>query len=343
MQFYFFIFLFFILYLLIINFSLKKLNICLDKEVSGEKHKSLLRANSSVPLSGTFYFLPIILILFFKIDLNIIIFCSLLFGLGLSADLKIITSYKLRLILQFLFLAGLFTLTEDIVIDTRISFFNDLMNYDLIRILLCTFFFMVLINGFNLIDGTNCLCSLNFLIIMIFIFLLINKLEINYINNEIIILVISSTLFIIFNFFGKNFLGDGATYGVGFILGYILLNISLKDYNISPYFIANLLWYPAFENLFSIIRRNVLKKNNYLPDNDHLHHLIFRFYKKKIFKKNDFLLSSIIGISINFILLIIYVVGYKYYNYTNIQVILIFCGIILYLLSYYLFKKKLVK
>ena len=296
MQFYFFIFLFSIFYLLIINFSLKKFNISLDKEISGEQHKSLLRKNSSTPLSGTFYFLPIILILFFNIDIRIIIFCSLLFLLGLAADLKIITSYKLRLILQFLFISGLFFFSEDIVIDTRISLINDLMNYDLIRILLCTFFFMVLVNGFNLIDGTNCLCSLNFLLIIFFIFLLINKSNINYINNEIVILGISSLIFIIFNFFGKNFLGDGATYGVGFILGYILLNISLKDYNISPYFIANLLWYPAFENLFSIIRRHVLEKNNYLPDNDHLHHLIFKFYKKNFFKKDDFVLSSIIGI-----------------------------------------------
>ena len=341
MQFYFFIFFFLTFYLLIINFSLKKLNISLDKEISGEKHKSLLRKNSSTPLSGTFYFLPIILILFLNIDIRIIIFCSLLFLLGLAADLKIITSYKLRLILQFLFISGLFFFSKDIVIDTRISWINDLMNYDLLRILLCTFFFMVLVNGFNLIDGTNCLCSLNFLLIIIFIFLLINKKNINYINNEIVILGISSLIFIIFNFFGKNFLGDGATYGVGFILGYILLNISLKDNNISPYFIANLLWYPAFENLFSIIRRNVLEKNNYLPDNDHLHHLIFRFYKKNFFKKDDFVLSSIIGISINLILFLIYLVGYNYYNFTNIQVMLIFCGIILYLLSYYFFKKKL--
>ncbi len=343
MQFYLLIFFFLIFYLLIINFSLKKTDVCLDKEISGEKHKSLLRQNALVPLSGTFYFLPISLILFFNIDIMLVIFCSLLFILGLVADLKIITSYKIRLILQFLFFSSLFILSKDITIDTRISFIDHNMNYDLVRVLLCTFFFMVLINGFNLIDGTNCLCSLNFLVITIFIFLLTNKLNINYMNSEILILGISCFIFVLFNFFGKNFLGDGATYGVGFILGYILLNISLKDYNISPYFIANLLWYPAFENLFSIIRRNVSKKNNYLPDNDHLHHLIFKFFKKNFFKENNFMLSSIIGISINLILFLINLIGYNYYNSTNIQVMLILCGIILYLISYYLLRKNLVK
>ncbi len=341
MQLYLFIFFFFILCLLIINSILKKLNISLDKEIKGEKHKSLLRSNASIPLSGTFYFLPISLVIFFNIDIMIVIFCSLFFLLGLAADLKIITSYKTRLILQFLFFTVLFFLIKDVTIDTRISFINDLMNKDLVRVLLCTFFFMVLINGFNLIDGTNCLCSLNFLIITIFIFLLSKKLNINYMDDEIIILGISIFIFVLLNFFGKNFLGDGATYGVGFILGYVLLNISLIDNNISPYFIANLLWFPAFENLFSIIRRNISKKNNYLPDNDHLHHLIFKFYKKNFFKKNNFLLSSIIGISINLILFLINFVGYSYYNNTNIQVMLILSGIILYLLSYYFLKKKL--
>ena len=342
MQFYFFIFFFLIFYLLIINLGLKKFNISLDKEATHEKHKSLMRKGNTTPLSGMFYFLPIILIFTNDLSIFVKICCSLFFILGFLADVKIINSYKLRLVFQFLFLSILFFITKDIIIDTRLSFINNLMNYDLTRILLCTFFFMVLINGFNLIDGTNCLCSLNFLIIMIFIFLLIDKLNINYMNNEIVILAISSSIFIIFNFFGKNFLGDGATYGIGFILGYILLNISLKDYNISPYFIANLLWYPAFENLFSILRRNLSKSNNYLPDNDHLHQLIFKYFKnKKIIEKN-FILSSLTGITINFVLSLNFFIGFNYYNNSIIQIILIISMTFLYLISYYFFKKKLI-
>ena len=84
-------------------------------------------------------------------------------------------------------------------------------------------FFMVLINGFNLIDGTNCLCSLNLFLILTFIFLLINTLNINYLNTELKILLIPLSIFLIFNFFGYNFLGDGAAYGLGFLIGYILV------------------------------------------------------------------------------------------------------------------------
>jgi len=155
------------------------------------------------------------------------------------------------------------------------------------------------------------------------------------------ILIISLSIFVFLNLFGKNFLGDGAAYGLGFIFGYILLKIHTIADNISPYFIANLLWYPAFENLFSIIRRNFSKMNNYLPDNDHLHQLIFKFYKKKNIIKKESILSSCVGITINSILFINYLIGYSYYNQTIIQVILICSGIFLYFISYYTIKKKL--
>lgn len=342
MQFYLSIFTFFVFYLFLTNFLLKKFNFSLDKEAKDENHKSLLRKDNSTPLSGTFYFLPIILLLFYNLDLQIIICCSLLFLLGLFADLKILTSYKLRLCFQFLLISSIFLISKDIKIDTRIIFINELMNYELTRILICTFFFMVLINGFNLIDGTNCLCSLNFLIISIFLYLLIKNSNSSFIDADlnIFILILALSIFLIFNFFGKNFLGDGAAYGLGFLFGYLLLKVSMIN-NISPYFVANLLWYPAFENLFSIMRRNFSKSNNYLPDNNHLHQMIFKFLKKKKFFKKRFILSSIVGISINSILFLNYFIGFNYFNNSKIQIVLISSSIFLYLISYYLFNKKL--
>ena len=285
---------FFISFLISINYLLKKFNISLDKETVNEKHKSLLRKDSSIPLSGSIYFLPIIFIFFFNLDNLLVIFCSLLFILGFFADLKIITSYKKRLLGQFFLIFIMFYLSGDILIITRLEIIDNLMNYNLTRILLCTFFFMVLINGFNFIDGTNCLCPLNLLIISIFTILLIESLNMRYMNNELIILIIALLIFLFLNFFGKNFLGDGAVYGLSFLLGFILLKLSLIDNSISPYFIANLLWYPAFENLFSILRRSFFKTNNYLPDNDHLHQLIFKFFKKKILQKKIFYLARLL-------------------------------------------------
>ncbi len=341
MQYYFSIFVILGISLFLINFFLRKFNLSLDRETADEKHKSLLRKDNTTPLSGTFYFLPIVIILFYNLDLKIVICSGLLFILGMCADLKIVTSYKLRLIFQFLLISLVFFFSSEIKIDTRIMLIDNLMNYELTRILVSTFFFMVLINGFNLIDGTNCLCSLNLLIISIFIYLLIKNSNIAFINTEMNILIIALFIFLIANFFGKNFLGDGAVYGLGFIFGYFLLKISLLENNISPYFIANLLWYPAFENLFSIVRRNFSKSNNYLPDNNHLHQLLFKYFKKKKIIKKNFILSSFIGISINSILFLNYLIGFNNFNNSIIQIMLISSSIFLYLIVYYFFNKKL--
>ena len=343
MKFYLFLILFSIIQLLFINFFLKKTKFCLDKEKKNETHKSLLRDNILTPLSGTFYFYPIILILFFKSDPYLVIFSSLFFLLGLFADLKFVDSYKLRLVFQFFFLFIFIFVNKDFLIQVRIDFIDNLMNYEVTRILICVFFFMVLINGFNLIDGTNCLCSLNFLLISFFIFLISKNLNIDYVKYEIMILLIPLLIFVGLNFFGYNFLGDGAAYGIGFFLGMILVKIAMINNTISPYFIANLLWYPAFENLFSIIRRSVSNKNNYLPDNNHLHHLIFKYFKKKFFTKKDYLLSSLVGLSINTILLIGFTIGYNNLNSTIKQIIIILSGVVFYLLTYYFLTKKINK
>lgn len=341
MTLYFYSILISIIYLIFLNYFLRKYDICLDKVAEGDSHKSLLRLDNFTPLSGTFYFLPIILILFYRLEIEVIIVCVSFFVLGLLSDLKILNSYKLRLFFQISFLIILFLINKDLEIYTRLQFLDILMESNYSRILISTFFFLVLINGFNLIDGTNSLCSLNFLVISIFIYLVINKMNIILIGGEFKIFIILIFIFSLFNFFGLNFLGDGAAYGVGFLLGYFLVNISLIDQSISPYFIANLFWYPAFENLFSIIRRTSKSINNYLPDNKHLHHLIYKYLKEKnIFKKN-FILSSSVGLIINLILIISYTIGYNYLTNTAVQCILVLVNIFLYTIVYYSLAKKL--
>ena len=64
---------------------------------------------------------------------------------------------------------------------------------------------------------------------------------------------------IFFNFFGKSFLGDSGTYSIGFLIAIISIKFAYENYSlISPYFVASILWYPAIENLFSILRREFI-------------------------------------------------------------------------------------
>ena len=106
----------------------------------------------------------------------------------------------------------------------------------------------------------------------------------------------------------------------------------LKNPFISPYFIVLLLWYPAFENLFSIIRKLKTRKSPIKPDTNHLHHLLF-FLLKKIWIKKIIIhnLSSTIIILYNFIIFNISVVNI-YFTYFHI--ILIIINVMIYLIVY---------
>ena len=333
------IFILALFFLIFLNSSLKKFNFCIDKVSKNEQHKSLLQFDNKVPLSGTFYFLPIILYLNYLYNLNLIFICSCLFIIGIFSDLKITNSPKLRLFLQFISVLIFLYFKEDLNIDFRLSYFNFLLENEIFRVIVISFFFLVLINGYNFIDGVNSLCSLNFIIVLFFFFLIAKDHNLIDFEKLFLVLILTSSIFTIFNFFGKNFLGDGAVYGFSCFLGIIAIYLSNKTDQVSPYFIANLFWYPAFENLFSIIRRVLSQKKNYLADNLHLHQLIFIYLNKKKIIKKKYLLSSFTGIIINIYLILFYIIGFFDYSDTKLQIYLILTNTFFYLLSYFKLKK----
>ena len=139
---------------------------------------------------------------------------------------------------------------------------------------------MVLINGSNFIDGLNGLAIGHYLIVFFILFTnsFFDLLNFDYINS--ISLIIIFLFLLILNFNNKLFLGDSGSYLISILTGYFLIKIYNLDQTVSPFFIALLLWYPCFENLFSIIRKFNLNSSPLRPDNKHLHQLIFIYIKK---------------------------------------------------------------
>ena len=80
------------------------------------------------------------------------------------------------------------------------------------------------------------------------------------------------------NFFNKLQLGDGGSYLIGFFTAFYVINFISQNSLVSPYFAVLILWYPCFENLFSISRKIYQKKSISDADNLHLHHNIFLFF-----------------------------------------------------------------
>ena len=144
----------------------------------------------------------------------------------------------------------------------------------------------------------------------------------------------------IFNLFNKFYLGDSGAYLLGLFIGYLLIELHKDSPNISPFFIVLLLWYPCFENLFSIIRKFKLGRSPVSPDSKHFHHLLFFFLKKK-FKSRNLACNNYSSFIINFYNFSAILFGsYNIYN-TQLLIFIIITNVILYTIIYLkLFKFK---
>tara|TARA_E500000178_G_scaffold324948_1_gene351869 strand:- start:4632 stop:5642 length:1011 start_codon:yes stop_codon:yes gene_type:complete len=321
---------------LITNYILSKYDFLLDKKFF--PHKSLVSKNT-VPISGGIIFiLSTLLYLKFEYVSSYIIF--LIFIVGLLSDLNILKSPSKRFILQIFTIFILIFFSQNFVTSIRIPFFDQLLSNTFFKYFFVILCLLVLINGSNFIDGVNTLLIGYFISVVFMILLLINKYNLNIeINNLEIIFSVLLILFI-FNFFEKFFCGDGGAYVISLVIGFYLIELSNLDLLISPYFIACLLWYPAYECLFSMIRKKFQKSEVTGPDNYHLHQLLFIFFTRKL-KLKKWIISSLTGLTINFLNLITFFIAYQNVSLTKTLILIIILNIILYNFIYFLLKKKI--
>ena len=338
------IFFILLLMLFLINYFFLRNKILIDKSINfQDSHKKLINTKSSnVPLSGGFFFLISLIFLTFFLDPILFLFFFLIYIVGLLSDIHFINSAKIRIVFQFFVILTLVLYSGVNIVDVRIISFNYFLNYRLISIFFTIFCILILINGSNFIDGVNTLLSGHVLLV------LLTLMYIGYKNNlsfdQIIFqyFIIISAVFFIFNFFNKSFLGDSGAYLVSSFLGFNLILFFFKNNHISPYFIVTLLWYPAFENLFTIIRRLFSKRKSYLPDNNHLHHKIFSFLSERPnLKKNQ--LSTIVGLLINIFNFLFFLVAAQNIYSTELQLKIIFFNLIFYLIVYYVLSKNITR
>ena len=82
--------------------------------------------------------------------------------------------------------------------------------------------------------------------------------------------------------------------------------------NLNAIFAINLLWYPAFENLFSIIRRYVSNDKVDKADKRHLHSILYLILSKNKYLNN--LSNSLSGVIITLYNFISIGLSYKFIN-----------------------------
>jgi UDP-N-acetylmuramyl pentapeptide phosphotransferase/UDP-N-acetylglucosamine-1-phosphate transferase len=325
-------FIFFVLFLFFLNLILKKNNFIIDS-ISDSKHKI---STIKTPLSGgIFFFFSFIFIdIFYELkNLNYYLFLFIFTFLGFFADNKLLNSPKLRFFFQLAISIVFVTVTNLYLENSGIIFLDKLLTNNLFNIFFLTFCFMVLLNGTNFIDGLNGFVTTYYILIIISIISLSQLTKTDLTNINHFELYLSPMLcFLLFNLFNKNFLGDSGSYFLSIFFGLILI-IFINDNNnqVAPFFILNLLWYPCFEILFTIIRRINFNKKIYLSDKKHLHTLIFNHIQEK-YKKN---ISNPIANSLSSIILTIYLIPMFFFSvvFYNNPVKLLTC-LLIYIISY---------
>jgi UDP-N-acetylmuramyl pentapeptide phosphotransferase/UDP-N-acetylglucosamine-1-phosphate transferase len=337
----FFLTLFFIFFLIIF----KKLNIFVDN-TNYSDHKKIGIENFKPIVIGGFY-ITLVVCIFFPKEFNFLkIVTIFVFLLGLLSDRNFLPSPKYRIILQVIILSLLVFFEQLSISSININFIDQLFQNNIFNLIFTVFCLSILLNGSNFLDGLNGLVTGYYLIILsslIFLnnfhldFFIININEINLIE----ILFFSLIIFFIFNLIGLVYLGDSGAYILGLLVGFILIKMNQQNVFISPYYVVNILWYPAFENLFSLIRRVYNKQSISVADKLHLHQLIYRFLKSKkiINKRIANPLSSLIILC--FLVPGIFLSNLVYWHTANLIIILLF-NIAIYLILFFLISKNFI-
>jgi len=318
---------------LILNLILIKKSLFLN--FKGDNHQKFIDSKN-IPLSGG---LILIFTSYYYLNLLNFAYVFFIFCVGFLSDIKKINSPKLRFIIQTLIVLGVVYFSSITVPQTKIIFLDQLLTNNTFRIFFSIFCILIIINGCNFIDGVNTSLVGYCLIISLSLhYLDLNGVEISQIVDFYNLIPVLIALFIL-NFFNKLYLGDGGSYFLGLLFALCLINTYQINNNISPYFVVCLLWYPAFENLFSILRKKKLSRSPLDPDTNHLHQIIF-LYLKKNFNIKSIYLNTMTGMIINIYNLMCIVIATQFYSHTKTQILIITVNIIVYL---FLYRKLLYK
>ncbi|MDC1050067.1 MraY family glycosyltransferase [Candidatus Pelagibacter sp.] len=324
-----------ILLSLILNRILIKKRLFLNFQ--GDNHQKFI-SSKNIPLSGG---LILIFTSYYYINLLNFTYVFFIFCIGFLSDIKKINSPKFRFVIQTLIVFGVVYFSSITVPETKIIFLDQLLTNNIFRIFFSIFCILIVINGCNFIDGVNTSLIGYCLIVSLSLYYLdLSGLQISKIIDFYNLIPVLLALFIL-NFFNKLYLGDGGSYFLGLLFAICLINTYQINNNISPYFVVCLLWYPAFENLFSILRKKKLSRSPLNPDTNHLHQIIFLYLKKNFNIKNIYL-NTATGMIINIYNLTCIAIATQFYSHSKIQILIITFNIIVYIFLYrkLLYKKK---
>jgi len=333
------------LYISIISLSLifiqSKYFILVDTP-SKQRHKSAY--NKNTPLTGGVYLFITLTTYILHVGYSdhsflIIAFLFSLLILGIFSDLKTSFSPKLRLLLQSILIFFFIYFLELKINKTDLFFLDYFINNSIFNLFFTSTCIIILINGSNFCDGVNCNVIGYYLIVALAIHFVDLPKSLDFPDIKTIIIIFF--LFYLVNLFQKSFLGDNGVYVIAAFMAIYVINFINLNTTVSPILALNLLWYPAFENLFTIIRRLNANKTVDAADGLHFHTLLLKkiFY----FNKKFILSNSITGILLNLYMFIGIFLSINYYNKEKVLMLILMVNIIIYVLAYFIFLSRKTK
>ena len=239
--------------------------------------------------------------------------------------------------LLVLFLGSLIFISFTKLPDININLLNFANDQSFIKAILFILSLMLLMNGFNFIDGLNGLSSFNFFSI------LLSVIYIGHFYNDDVLVNITISIFIIsiiifsFNFpFGKIFLGDSGSYIYALFSGALIIFLFERNSQLPTLLAMVILAYPITEMIFSILRKLFNKYSPLKPDLKHLHHLVFKKTNGSLKTRNN--LASLLMLPFCFTPFLITYFSLNYYLDKNFYKYLIY--VLFYVTAYMTLNKN---
>lgn len=264
------------LILFFLHNKLHKINYPVD-----HPNKRKIHSEKVLLSGGLFFLINLIIILIIKLFSNFqfitfsvyggesffLISTIFFFLLGLTDD-KTNLNPNLKLLIIIIILSIFLSYNKNFIIDVlKFSFIDQtiyLGKYSFIFTILCLSLF---INAFNMYDGINLQTSAYSLLFFIFFILK------SYNFHFSAFFIFSLILFMIKNFKTKSFLGDNGCYILSFIIGVFIIDL-YKIEKIYSDQIFLLMMVPGIDMLRLFVLRIINKRNPFVGDKNHLHHIL---------------------------------------------------------------------
>tara|TARA_Y100000816_G_C26097464_1_gene581041 strand:+ start:1452 stop:2432 length:981 start_codon:yes stop_codon:yes gene_type:complete len=246
-------------------------------------------------IGGIIFFVNTILITIylekFKLDENLILFFFILFStffISLIDDLKDIKPIYRLISFYFLFLIWVIIDPNMQINSLKFITFNIDINIEKYSYFITPLFILIFLNALNLYDGVNGQSASYLFLFLAFFYL-------NNLNTGLYLFFIPFlSIFFFYNISNKIFLGDTGITLFAVYISYILI----KDYNLNQNLYCDeiflIMMLPGIDMLRVYLERLIKKKDPFLSDKSHLHHILLRKIPKQYVFLYQFVFISII-------------------------------------------------